>query len=201
MVLAGMRVGFCVSGAHEQLEQAMRCVSRVVQAGAEVFPIVSDVVAQSTTRYGSGSSWLQRLKAISGRQAWVTLADVEPIGPQALLDILIVAPCTGNSFARIANAITDSPVTLAVKSQLRNDRPVVLAVSSNDMLGLNAKNLGTLLWARNIYFVPFYQDQPVKKPQGVVADWSLVVPTLVEGLAGRQLQPLLRGQPEEALEH
>lgn len=122
-----------------------------------------------------------------------TIAQAEPIGPKSLLDVLVVFPCTGNTLAKLCNGITDSPVLMAAKAHLRNDKPLVISVSTNDALGINMKNIGALMNMKNIYFVPFGQDDPVKKPNSMIADTSLLIPTVEKALEGRQYQPVIRG--------
>lgn len=163
----------------------------LVAADAEVYPIMSGIAFQLDSRFGSASGWRERIRAITGRNIIHSIDQAEPIGPNKLFDLLIVAPCTGNTLAKLANAVTDTPVTMAVKAHLRNGRPVLLYVSTNDGLGLNAKNIGTLLAARNIFFVPFGQDDPVNKPTSLVADSSKLLAAAEHALAGKQLQPLL----------
>jgi dipicolinate synthase subunit B len=191
MRLAGKTIGFALAGSHCTLQEALDPMVRLKEEGAEIIPIVSDTVATVTTRFGSPEDWLRGITEISGRAPLRSIPEVEPIGPQKLLDALVVCPCTGNTMAKLANAITDSPVLMAAKAQLRNRRPVVLAIATNDALGLNARNLGTLLNTKNVYFVPFGQDNPMVKPNSVEADLSRLVDTVVEALAGRQVQPLL----------
>ena len=122
-----------------------------------------------------------------------TIAQAEPIGPKSLLDILVIFPCTGNTLAKLCSGITDSPVLMAAKAHLRNDKPLVISVSTNDALGINMKNIGALMNMKNIYFVPFWQDDPVKKPNSMIADTSLLIPTVEKALEGRQYQPVIRG--------
>lgn len=189
--LDGLMVGFAVTGSHCTLNRALEALSAVVAAGAGVVPIMSPSVAGMATRFGAPGAWAERLRAITGRDPLTTIAEVEPVGPRRLLDILVIAPCTGNTLAKLALGITDTAVTMAAKAQLRNGRPVVLAISTNDGLGLNAKNLGTLLSTRNVYFVPFGQDNPKEKPNSVDARLELLLDTVAAALQGRQLQPLL----------
>lgn len=198
MPLSGKVVGFGLSASHCNLERAMAAVQSVVDAGAKVIPVMSFNASTVETRFGKPEDWVNSLVAITGERPRTSLPEVEPFGPQKLLDAMVVLPCTGNTLAKLANAITESPVHMAVKSTLRNSRPVVLAVTSNDILGLNAKNLGILLAARHFYFVPFGQDRPHAKPTSVEAHFDLVAPTVVAALEGRQLQPLLRPYPETA---
>lgn len=132
-----------------------------------------------------------KLQSITGKNPITTIVDAEPLGPKALLDILVIAPCTGNTIAKIANAVTDGPVTMACKAHLRNMRPVAIAVSTNDGLSANAKNIGVLLNTKNIYMVPFGQDDPVKKCTSLVADFDQILPTVLSALQNNQMQPIL----------
>lgn len=195
MAIAGKRVGFCVCASHHHLDAAVGWVRAFTRAGALVQPIVSHSVLTVTTRFGDGDRWRRLFSQAAGREPWSTIPQVEPIGPQRLFDVIVVAPCTGATLARIANALTDSAVVMAVKAQLRNGRPVVLGITSNDVLGLNARNLASLLTARNIYFVPFGQDDPDGKPTSCTAHWDLLIPTEESALEGRQLQPLIVPHP------
>jgi dipicolinate synthase subunit B len=192
MELAGKKIGFALTGSHCNLAQVFPVLAAVLEEGSEVIPIVSEAVRNTDTRFGRASEWLERLELQTGKSPLETIADVEPIGPQQLLDVLLICPCTGNSMAKIANGVTDSTVSMAAKAQLRNQRPVVLAVTSNDLLGLNAPNLGRLMAVKHVFFVPFGQDDPHSKPNSITADWDTVVPTLETALEGHQLQPLLR---------
>lgn len=190
-VLEGRRVGFALCASHHNLDTVLGWVERFVAEGADVYPIVSHSVATVATRHGTPEQWLARLEAVTGRSPWRTIPEVEPIGPGLLLDVLVIAPCTGTTLAKLANGFSDSAVLMAAKAQLRNQRPVVLAISTNDGLGLNARNLATLLNAKNVYFVPFGQDNPGEKPNSLAARFDLLPQTVAAALEGRQLQPLL----------
>lgn len=192
MGLEGKRIGFGLTGSHCTLERVMKALETLVASGAEVVPVVSLSVAGSDTRFGQAEKWLSRIQEITGRKPLASVVEAEPIGPKRLLDAMVVAPCTGNTLAKVAQGITDSPVTMAAKGTLRNGRPVVLSPSTNDGLGLNAKNIGLLLATKNIYFVPFGQDNAVEKPTSVDAHLDLLVDTVEAALVGRQLQPVLR---------
>lgn len=156
-----------------------------------LLPILSQAAYETDTRFGTAAEFYRELEALCGAAPLHTLAQVEPLGPKKLLDLLVIAPCTGNTLGKLAAGIADSPVTLACKAHLRNGRPVVIAVSSNDALAANAANLGLLLNRRNFYFVPFRQDAPQAKPRSLVADFSKLAQTVESALAGRQLQPIL----------
>lgn len=168
----------------------------LVDEGAEVIPVISTNVRSTETRFGTPDDWITKIEAITGRRPLSSIPEVEPFGPKVLLDCLVIMPCTGNTMAKLANAINDSPVTMAAKAQMRNHRPVVVAVTTNDGLGMNARNLGALLSSRNIFFVPFGQDNPAGKPTSIDADIEqFLLPTILEAMQGRQLQPLLLGPP------
>lgn len=191
MRLKGIRVGFALTGSHCCLDLVLPQVRKLVNEGAEIFPIISSAVDTTDTRYGTGEKWENMLISFTGRPAFKTITEVEDVGPKKLFDIMVVAPCTGNTLAKIANGITDGAVLMSVKAHLRNQRPVVLGISTNDGLGLNAKNIGLLLNVKNIYMVPFGQDNPVEKPNSLVAKWDLVTETVLEALKGKQYQPVL----------
>ena len=185
------KLGFALCGSFCTLERTLQTMEELAAQGWEIQPIMSPITYRTDTRFGTAEQWRSRVEAPCGRPIWHTIPQVEPIGPRALLDLLLVAPCTGNTLGKLACGITDTPVTMAVKAHLRNLRPVVLAVSTNDGLGASARNIGTLLNCRNFYFVPFAQDDPLHKEASLVADLSRTQETLLAALQGRQLQPLL----------
>ncbi|MDI3327232.1 MAG: dipicolinate synthase subunit B [Alicyclobacillaceae bacterium] len=191
MVLQGKTVGFAVTGSHCTYDDVLPELARMVQGGARVVPIVSYTAASTDTRFWEAEQWLKQLEEITGEAPIRTIAEAEPLGPSKRLDVLVIAPCTGNTLSRLANAMTDSPVLMAAKATLRNDRPVVLAVSTNDGLGLNMANLARLMAAKNIFFVPFGQDDPERKVNSLVAKMDLLIPTVEAALEKRQLQPVL----------
>ena len=156
-----------------------------------IFPIFSFAAASVDSRFGTAQEHLARAEAICGRKVMTSIPDVEPIGPKKMLDVLVVAPCTGNTLAKLAHSIADTPVTMAAKSHLRNGRPVVLAVSTNDALAGAAENIGKLLGRKHYYFVPFGQDDPLNKPASMVADCEKIEVTAKAALEGRQIQPVL----------
>lgn len=191
MLLQGIKAGFALTGSFCTFDKTMRELERMVAEGADIMPIISGAVDSFDTKFGRAEDWKTKIEGITGKKLVRTIVEAEPIGPKALLDIMVVAPCTGNTLGKLANGITDTPVTMACKAHLRNGRPVVIAIATNDGLGTNARNLGALLNMKNIYFVPFGQDDPVKKRNSIIAKSELIIPTVLEALQGRQLQPLL----------
>lgn len=191
MLLKGVRVGFAITGSFCTFDKTIPQIENLVNEGADIFPIISESVNDLDTRFGRAEDLKNKLLLITGKKPINTIVDAEPIGPKALLDILVIAPCTGNTIAKIANAITDGTVTMACKAHLRNMRPVVIAVSTNDGLGTNAKNIGILLNMKNIYMVPFGQDDPLKKCTSLVADFNLIMPSILSALQNSQIQPIL----------
>ncbi|HQD52927.1 MAG: dipicolinate synthase subunit B [Dethiobacteria bacterium] len=190
-ILRGKRIGVALTGSHCTIEAILPQFEKMVRAGADLFPILSPTVRQTDTRFGTAAAVQQKIEQITGRQPWLSIVDVEPIGPKELLDLLLIAPCTGNSMAKLARGISDSAVLMAAKAQLRNGGPLLLAISTNDALGLNAGNLAVLLNTKNVYMVPFGQDNPASKPNSLVARPELIIPAAEAALTGRQLQPLL----------
>ncbi len=191
MDLQGKKIGFALTGSFCTLSKVMTELENLKNEGAEIFPIMSETVWSTSTRFGTNEDFINKVHSICQKDIIHNIQGAEPIGPKAFLDALIVAPCTGNTISKIANGITDSSVTMASKANLRNRRPLIIAVSSNDALGANAKNIGTLLNAQNVYFVPFSQDDPSGKPDSLVADMTKICQTLRCALAGEQLQPVI----------
>ncbi len=188
-------VGFALCGSFCTYERVLAALETLA-ASYELQPIFSERSARTDTRFGTAASFRRRVEALCGRLAWDDVTMTEPIGPRKLLDLLIVAPCTGNTLAKLAAGIADSSVTLAVKAQLRNERPVVLAVSTNDGLSTAAQNIGALLCRAHYFFVPFGQDDPAHKPRSLVAGMELLPETAAAALRGEQLQPMLLAPPE-----
>ena len=189
--LKGARVGVALTGSFCTLGKVFEALPSLVEAGAILTPILSFSVNSLDTRFFSASEVRERIEAICGRKALATIPQVEPIGPKKLFDLLIVAPCTGNTCAKLACGIADTPVTMACKSQLRNDRPVLIGLSSNDGLSVAARNIGVLMSRRNIYFVPYGQDDPLNKPASLVLDAAKLSQAADAALGGRQIQPVL----------
>lgn len=188
-----IQVGFAVCGSFCTHRQALDALTELRGRYKNILPIVSDFSAKTNTRFGRAEDLIWELEQISGRNVISNIQGAEPIGPQKLLDILVIAPCTGNTLAKLACGVADTSVTMAAKAHLRNGRPVVVAVSTNDGLATAARNIGELLARKHYYFVPFRQDDPEGKPTSVVADLRLLPDTIAAALEGRQLQPLLLG--------
>ena len=191
MTVSGKKVGFAVTGSFCTIAEVIIELERLAFLGADVYPILSTTVATTNSRFGRADDFRRRIELAAGRDCIDTIAAAEPIGPKKLLDLLIIAPCTGNTIGKIANGITDTPVTMAAKAHLRNQMPLILAVATNDGLAASAKNLGLLLNTRNIYFVPFGQDDPEKKMTSLIAHFGLIVPTIELAFEGKQIQPML----------
>ena len=185
------KIGFALCGSYCTYKTVMPVVEALAKE-YEIQPIMSENSYSTDTRFGTAQGFIDQLTELTGHAPLHTIREVEPIGPKGLIDLLVIAPCTGNTMAKIANGISDTSVTQAAKSHLRNGRPIVVAVSSNDALGINAKNLGTLLSMRNIYFVPLRQDDPQNKPRSIVADMALIPDTIRAALENRQIQPLIK---------
>ena len=189
--LNGKRVGIAMTGSFCTFRHTFDAWRKLAEAGAELIPILSETSYTCDTRFYRAEEVRTTLREICGREILHTIPEVEPIGPKKLLDLLIVAPCTGNTLAKLACGIADTAPTLAVKSHLRNERPVLIAVSSNDALSRNGASLGKLLPLRNFYFVPFGQDAPEGKPASLVAHMETLILSAEAALEGRQIQPIL----------
>ncbi|MEG1441124.1 MAG: dipicolinate synthase subunit B [Oscillospiraceae bacterium] len=184
-------VGFALTGSFCTFKKVFPCIQKLVDEKINVIPIMSEICTVTDTRFGKASEHVEILKNITKSEVISTIKEAEPIGPKGLLDFLVIAPCTGNTLAKIANGIADTTVTLAAKAHLRNKRPLIIGVSTNDGLGTNAKNIGVLLNRKNVYFIPFGQDDCVGKENSLVANFELVLETLASASEGNQLQPVL----------
>lgn len=191
MRFANLKIGFALTGSYCTIDQALPLMQLLKDEGAQVIPILSQTVVSNDTRYGKAEDLRRKIIDITGENPLVSFIDVEPIGPNKLLDVVVVAPCTGNTLAKLSSGVTDSSVLLACKAELRNNRPVVIAISTNDGLSANARNLGLLLNRKNIFFVPFGQDAPRTKQASLIAKMSLLPETILEALQNRQIQPVL----------
>ncbi|WNV81436.1 dipicolinate synthase subunit B [Bacillus atrophaeus] len=191
MSLKGKRIGFGLTGSHCTYEAVFPQIEALVKEGAEVRPVVTFTVKSTDTRFGEGAEWIKKIEELTGYEAIDSIVKAEPFGPKLPLDCMIIAPLTGNSMSKLANAMTDSPVLMAAKATIRNNRPVVLGISTNDALGLNGTNLMRLMSTKNIFFIPFGQDDPYKKPNSMVAKMELLPQTVEKALSHQQLQPIL----------
>ena len=185
-----MNIGFAVCGSFCTYQQVFPVMEALAKLHT-IIPIFSDVSYTTDSRFGTHQAHIEKAEQICGREVLHTIAQVEPIGPKGLLDALVIAPCTGNTLAKLAHSIADGPVTMAAKSHLRNGRPVIVAVSTNDALAGAAENIGKLLGRKHYYFVPFGQDSPEKKPTSMVADFQKIPDTLAWALEGKQIQPII----------
>lgn len=191
MELKGKTVGFAMTGSFCTFARVMKEVEKLAATDADIFPIMSEAAYSTDTRFGEAADFVSRIQMICGNPVIKSVKEAEPIGPKSYLDLLIIAPCTGNTLAKLANGIADSSVTMAAKAHLRGSKPVLIAVSTNDGLGNAAKNIGFLLNSKNIYLVPFGQDDCIKKPNSLVADMTKIIPSAEAALEGKQLQPIL----------
>lgn len=185
-----MNIGFAMCGSFCTYHEVFPVMEALAQMHT-IIPIFSDVSYTTDSRFGTHNAHIARAEQICGREVLHTIGQVEPIGPKGMLDALVIAPCTGNTLAKLAHSIADGPVTMATKSHLRNGRPVIVAVSTNDALAGAAENIGKLLARKHYYFVPFGQDSPEKKPTSMVADFSKIPDTLALALEGKQIQPII----------
>ena len=179
-----MKIGYCFTGSFCTFNKSIEALRMLVSAGHEVTPIMSENSYSTDTRFGTAEQFINTVENITGKSTIHTIPEAEPIGPKKLFDILCVVPCTGNTLAKLANGIADTSVTMAVKSHLRNSRPVVIGVSTNDALGGAAKNIGALMNYKNYYFIPFSMDDCVNKPRSMVCDFKKVLATVEDALKG-----------------
>lgn len=191
--LTGVKIGVVLTGSHCTMEAALQQIPKLKTEGAVIYPIISYTVDSTDNRFYQTDDLKEFLRQVSDNPIINSIVGAEPIGPRKLLDVVVVMPATGNTIAKLANGIVDTPALMAVKAHLRNQRPVVMAISTNDALGINARNLGMLLNMKNIYFVPFRQDDPYQKGNSLVADLDQVIDTVICALQTKQIQPLLLG--------
>lgn len=185
-------VGFAITGSFCTYEKIKEVLQGLVESGNRVIPIFSNTAQSVNCRFGDARDFIIKIQEITGERGIFSIQEAEPIGPKAFLDILVIAPCTGNTMAKLCAGITDSPVLMAAKAHMRNEKPVVISVSTNDALGVNLKNIGELMNSKNIYFVPFGQDDYAAKPKSMIAHVDLISDTMEEALKGRQIQPVIR---------
>lgn len=190
-MLEGKRIGLGITASHCTYEDVVPKIVQFREAGATVVPIITPSVLHAATRFGTGEEWIAKIEEQAGEKVVSSIVEAEPFGPKNPLDCMVIAPMTGNSISKFANAATDSAVLMAAKATLRNGSPVVLGISTNDALGLNGTNLMKLMNAKNIYFIPFGQDDPIKKPTSLIADFTKMLETVSFALAHKkQLQPI-----------
>lgn len=191
MSLQGKRIGVGLTGSHCTYDLVYPQLEKLMEEEAEVIPIVSYTVRNVNSKFGKAEEHIEKIESITNRTVISTMQDAEPLGPKEPLDCMVIAPLTGNSLSKFANAATDSPVLMAAKATLRNRRPVVLGISTNDALGLNGVNLMKLMGSKFIYFIPFGQDNPFDKPTSLVANMNLLTSTVSEALENKQIQPVI----------
>ena len=191
MNLEGKRIGFVMTGSFCTFRKTIDELKKIVKLGTKVVPIMSENSYTMNTKFGKAEDFINEIEEITGTKILHTIQEVEPLGPKDMLDILVVAPATGNTIAKLANDIIDGPATMAVKSHLRRERPVVIAVSTNNGLSGAGENIGKLLNRKHYYFVPFKQDNPITKPRSIVFDPSYLVKTIEYALDDEQIQPIL----------
>lgn len=189
--LNGIKIGYAMCGSFCTFSRSIEQLRRLVDMGADVTAIMSFNAASIDTRFGTAESFRKSIEEITGKAVIRTIEDAEPIGPRKMFDVLVICPCTGNTLAKLANSITDTPVTMAAKSHIRNSRPIVIAAATNDGLAGSAKNIGALLNIKEYFFVPFGQDDSAKKPRSLVADFNELPETIEAALKGLQFQPMI----------
>lgn len=192
MSLKGKHIGVALTGSFCTYNRAFQELQKLADEGARIQTIFSEASSTINSRFGNAGDFVKQAETITGIKPMMTISEAEPIGPNSLLDILVLLPCTGNTLAKLANGITDTPVLMAAKAHLRNNKPLLISLSTNDALGMNMKNIGLLLNAKNIYFVPFGQDNPEQKPNSMIAHTDLLLPAIEASLDGRQLQPVIQ---------
>ena len=185
-------IGYAFCGSFCTHSKSLEMLNKIIDMGYEVQPIMSENVYSTDTRFGKSEELIERVKKMCNREIIHTIVQAEPLGPKIKLDALIIAPCTGNTLAKIANGITDTSVSMAAKAHLRSNRPLVLALASNDALSANLKNIGTLISRKSVYFVPMEQDEPIEKPHSLIADFELLPQTLNDALNGKQYQKVFK---------
>lgn len=190
--MKGITIGFALCGSFCTFEAAISQMQTLVDLGYDLLPIMSPAAYNTDTRFGKAIDIQNRIRQISQNEIIVTIPQAEPIGPKKLADIMLISPCTSNTLAKLTNAITDTSVTMAAKSHLRASRPLLIALASNDALGTSAKNIGMMLNYKHTYFVPMSQDDPINKPNSLVAHFDLIPQAIESALAEQQLQPLFR---------
>lgn len=189
---SGKKIGIGITGSYCTYKDLFQEFKKLAETKADIYTIFSDNAYKTDSRFGKSEDFLKMAEEISGKPPITTIPQAEPIGPKAMLDLLIIAPCTGNTLSKLANGISDTPVLMAAKAHLRNNKPLVIFLSTNDALGMNLKNIGILLNTKNIYFVPFGQDNYISKPNSMIAHHSFIEETIEKALKGLQIQPVIK---------
>ena len=190
--MTGITVGFASCGSFCAFTKAIDQMKSLIDLGYNIIPIMSENASKLDTKFGKANDFVNKIENICGKKIINTIPKAEPIGPKNIADIIVIAPCTGNTLAKLSNAITDTPVTMAAKSQLRVKKPVLIALATNDALGATAQNVGKLLNVKNIFFVPMSQDDPEKKPNSLVAHFDMLLPSIEKAINKEQIQPIFR---------
>ncbi len=185
-----LRIGLALTGSYCTYDKALTAAAELCKK-YDVTAIMSETAARTDSRFGASADFIKQLEAMTGKRVLKSIVDVEPVGPQRMFDVLVIAPCTGNTAAKLAAGITDTAVTMAAKSHLRNGRPVLLAIGTNDGLSASARNIGELLNRKNVYFVPFYQDDPAAKPRSLASDYAALERSILAAAKGEQAQPII----------
>lgn len=191
LLLKGTKIGICFTGSFCTFDSVLPQMKKLKEQGTELYPVFSNAVASTDTRFTTAKAFREKVEEISNRKVIDSIVDAEPFGPVNKMDLMIIAPCTGNTLAKLVNSITDTPVLMAAKAHLRNQRPLLLAIATNDGLGNNAKNIGLALNTKNIFMVPFWQDDPVKKPNSLVANMEKILDAALMALKKTQIQPII----------
>lgn len=191
MKLSECNIGFAITGSFCTFDKIKSQIKVLKDEGADITPVFSFNTYNMDTRFTKAKDFVDEVKHITGKEGMSTIQQAEAVGPSKLFDVLVIAPCTGNTMAKLANGITDTPVLMAAKAHLRNNRPLVISISTNDALGINLQNIGKLMVMKNIYFVPFGQDDYIKKPNSMIADVSKLGETIMAAFDSKQLQPVI----------
>ncbi len=187
-----IKLGYAICGSFCTISDSVLQIQKLISKGYDIQPILSPIVLSANTRFGQADDLKEKIEKITGKRIISSIVEAEPIGPKKMFDALIICPCTSNTLAKLCYGITDTSVTMAVKSHIRNDRPVIIALATNDALGASAKNIGYLLNRKNIYFVPFAQDDPINKKRSMIADFNLLEETVTSALNSVQISPITK---------
>lgn len=191
MNLKGLNIGYCMCGSFCTLEKSINEIKKLIEFGGKIIPIMSYSVLNTDTRFGTAKFFTDSVEEMTGEKIIKTIEDAEPIGPKNFIDIMVISPCTGNTLAKLNKGIVDTPVLMAVKAHIRNNKPVLIALATNDALGANLENIGGLMNKKNFYFVPFRQDDYIKKPKSMIADFEKIADSIKEAVKGNQIQPII----------